>query len=107
MTVTIENRLPGKLAEVANRIPEAASDLLGKAGFDMHGVLQATSPFRTGHLRESHQPQFSPGALLFQEHIAAEYAGYVRRHRSWADDAAADARNDLIVAFRALERSLE
>ena len=97
-----------KLPDVIEQLPEVADAIVRKTTLAIGAEARETSPFKSGHLMNSHQEAF-PAPMQGELQVAADYAGYVHdgtrfvAARPWAAQAAMHQYPAFQDAFRALE----
>lgn len=105
MTMKItKNKLPDLIAQ----LPEVSDAIVRKTTFDVGADAREHSPFKYGHLKNSHHEEF-PAPLTGMVVVSADYAGYVHdgtryvAPRPWLAEATARHLPAMQDAFRALE----
>ena len=97
-----------KLPQLIEQLPDACDAIVRKTTFDVGADARENSPFKTGHLRNSHHEEF-PAPMTGEVDVSADYAVFVhdgargRPGRPWLAEATMRGFPAFQDAFKRLE----
>lgn len=105
MTLTI---VKNKLPQLVEQLPDVCDAIVRKTTFDVGADAREHSPFKTGHMKNTHHEEF-PAPMTGMVVVSADYAGYVhdgargRAARPWLAEATMRHLPAMQNAFHVLE----